>query len=101
KILTENVRVLPTSQYIEAKRFLNNFDDAIKALQEENVANYINKDWKEKVTSVAKLVDHMRKRGLRFAPAVSGDEAAYQALYNGLAAYSVAANRAMTSSSKE
>jgi hypothetical protein len=35
----------------------------------------------------------MLKKGLTFAPAVSGDEAAYQALHSALAAYNSLANQ--------
>jgi hypothetical protein len=101
KILTSNVKELPTSEYIEAKRFLNHFEDAIKALQEENVGNYFNQNWVSKVKTVQDLVDLMTKKGLSFAGAVSGDEAAYQSLYNALAAYDKAANRAKASAKNE
>jgi hypothetical protein len=97
KILARNVKELPTSEYIEAKRFLNNFEDAIKALQQENVGNYFNQSWVAKGKTVQDLVDYMTKKGLTFAPAVSGDEAAYQALYNALASYNRAAHRAASS----
>jgi hypothetical protein len=101
KILTSNVKELPTSEYIEAKRFLNNFEDAIKALEEENVGTYFNQNWVSKVKTVQDLVDHMTKKGLTFAGAVSGDESAYQALYDVLAAYDRAANRAKASAKNE
>jgi hypothetical protein len=101
KILTSNVKEMPTSEYIEAKRFLNNFEDAIKALQEENVGTYFNQNWVSKVKTVQDLVDLMTKKGLTFAGAVSGDEAAYQALYNALVAYDKAANRAKASAKNE
>ena len=37
--------------------------------------------------TVADLVGYMTSNGLKFAPAVSGDEAAYASLYSALAAY--------------
>jgi hypothetical protein len=36
---------------------------------------------------VAELVAHMTANGLKFAPAVSGDESFYTALYQDLVAY--------------
>jgi hypothetical protein len=87
KLLARNVNELSANDYIEAKRFLNNLDDAIRALQDPNVGNYFNKTYSVVGTSVEALVDNMLKKGLRFAPAVAGDEPAYQALHNALAAY--------------
>jgi len=85
KSLVRNVGDLPPSQYIEAKRFLGHFDDAIKALQQPDAGNYFTK--KIRAKSVAELVDYMTKNGLQFAPAVAGDEGAYVAVHRGLAAY--------------
>ena len=90
RLLGKNVNDLPTSQYIEAKRYLNNFDDAVKGLASPNVANYFNQTWMAKGKTVQDLVDYMVNKGLTFAPAVSGDEGAYQALYSALAAYDLA-----------
>ena len=50
------------------------------------------KDFVGKGKTVQDLVDYMVQKGLRFAPAVSGDEAAYQALYSALQAYDLAFN---------
>jgi hypothetical protein len=101
KILAGNIRDLPTDQYIEAKRYLNSFEDALKALREENVGTYFNLDLANKVKNVKELVQFMAKKGLRFAPATSGDEGAYQALHNSLAAYDLAARREAAASAKE
>jgi hypothetical protein len=90
KLLARNVSELPTNQYIEAKRFLNNFDEAIKALQHREVGNYFNETFKAKGKNVPDLVEHMLKKGLTFAPAMQGDEAAYQALHQALANYDAA-----------
>jgi hypothetical protein len=56
-------------------------------LESPDVANYFNQTWMAKGKTVHDLVDHMLKKGLTFAPAVSGDEGTYQALYSALAAY--------------
>jgi hypothetical protein len=93
--LESKVSELSPGQYMEAKKFLNNIDDAIRALQDPNVANYFSGKYAAKARTVAELIDYMAKQGLSFAPAVSGDEAAYHALYNALLAYdgSMNANR--------
>jgi hypothetical protein len=93
KLLARNVSAVPTNQYIEAKRFLNNFDEAIKALQQREVGNYFNETFKAKGKTVEDLVNHMLKKGLTFAPAIEGDGAAYQALHQALASYDAAAHQ--------
>ena len=82
-----NINELTPSQSVEARRFLNQLDDAILALKQQNVANYFTDRWVAKGKTVADLVATMNANGLTFAPAVSGDEAAYAALYNALAEY--------------
>jgi hypothetical protein len=86
-MVSGNINDLTPSQSVEAKRFLNQLDDAIQALKQQNVANYFTDKWAAKGKTVADLVSYMSNNGLRFAPAVTGDEAAYAALYNALAAY--------------
>jgi hypothetical protein len=80
---TASTDELSPSQYIEAKRYLRQLDQAIKALNDPKASNYFD-DWKAKGRTVSELVDHMMKNGLSFAPATSGDEAAYSALYQAL-----------------
>jgi len=82
--LTSNVGDLPPSQYIEARRYLNQLDDAIRALEDPRATNFFNNTWTAKGKNVAELVDHMKSNGLRFAPAAPGDEGAYSALYQAL-----------------
>jgi len=88
QLLVQNVGDLPPSQYIEAKRFLANFTDAVKALSAPDASNYLPKRLKGK--SVPELVDFMSRSGLLFAPAVAGDESAYLALHRALSAYDAA-----------
>jgi len=83
---TASTDELSPSQYIEAKRYLRQLDQAIKALNDPKASNYFD-DWKARGKTVAELVDHMMKNGLEFAPAASGDEAAYSALYLAMRAY--------------
>jgi hypothetical protein len=76
-----------SSTYIEGSRFLRQFEDAIRALEQREVANHFNGVFRMKgVKTIAELVEHMNRLGLRFAPAVAGDESAYQALHSALAA---------------
>jgi hypothetical protein len=75
------------SQYIEAKRYLNLIEDAVRALKEPKVGNYFNDNWVAKGNNVAELVLYMSEKGLLFAPAVPGDADAYRALYHALQAF--------------
>jgi hypothetical protein len=78
--------------YMEATRFLNDFDDALTALENGDATAYI--DFQSKFgsggKSVQQLVNYMSANGLRFAPSTNGDEAAYQALHDALVGWSVA-----------
>jgi hypothetical protein len=73
------------SQYIEARRFLNQLNDAIRALEDSKAVNYFNDAWKARGKNVAELVENMN--GLLFAPAGPQDHAAYNALYQALRSF--------------
>jgi len=78
---------LSASQWIEARRFLNQLSSAVTALEQPDVGDQISGKVAVQARTVPDLVKELNKRGLTFAPAVNGDEAAYTALYNALAAY--------------
>jgi hypothetical protein len=82
--LLRNISEMSPSQYIEAKRYLNLLDDAIKALEDPKVSNYFTEKWALKSKNVAELVDFMSRSGLQFAPAVPGDVDSYRALYRAM-----------------
>jgi hypothetical protein len=85
--LTKNVGDLSPTQFIEAKRYLNHLEDAIKALQDPNVGNFFTQKWSAKGKTVAELIKHMSDQGLRFAPAAPGDEPSYRGLYQAFNAF--------------
>jgi hypothetical protein len=88
--LSKSVRELTPAQYIEARQFLNSFEDALKALRQPDVGNHFTGKYAAKAKSVGELVEHMTKNGLQFAPATAGDQSAYLALHRALAAYDYA-----------
>jgi hypothetical protein len=92
--LLADVGELSPSNYIEARRYLNLLDDAVKALEDPKVVNYFNSNWVARGKNVAELVQFMSRSGLRFAPAAPGDADAYRALYNALAAFDAGLTRA-------
>jgi hypothetical protein len=82
---------LHTTQYVESKRFLNNFENALLALEKGDAVAYFNfQKYVGGGKTVQEVANYMIERGLRFAPAVEGDEAAYTAMHSVLAAYDVA-----------
>jgi hypothetical protein len=93
--LTNNIKEMGPSKYIEAKRFLNDLKDATRGLERNDVANFFNNKYAAKGNTVAELAKNMTRDGLRFAPAMPGDESAYVALHRLLAAYDVAINGAV------
>jgi hypothetical protein len=76
---------LTPSQYIEAKRYLNQLSDALRALQSPDAGNYFTGKYVARGKTVGELVKNMN--GLRFAPATPGEERAYREVYQALAAY--------------
>jgi hypothetical protein len=82
--LSDSADDLSPGQYIEAKRFLNQLAQAVRALSDPKVVNYFNNTWNAKGKTVAELVANMTKEGLVFAPAAPGDEPAYTSLYQSL-----------------
>jgi hypothetical protein len=87
--------------YIEAKRFLHRLDDALKFLRQPQVERYGIDVYAARGKSVAELVRYMGENGLRFAPAVTGNEAAYLALQRALAAYDLQAHAASSRANLE
>ncbi|MBL8793514.1 MAG: hypothetical protein JNM56_06400 [Planctomycetia bacterium] len=93
KLLIGQVGDLPFAQYSEGKRYLNQLNDGLKALREPNAKDFASGKFAIKANTVGDLIDYMSKNGLKFAPAVPGDEAAYTALHRALAAYGTAVSR--------
>jgi hypothetical protein len=85
--LGDRVGDLGTSQYIESKRYLSFLSEGLRAQGNEDVANYFNQKYAAKGKTIAELVKYMGDKGLKFAPATPGDEAAYRALHQALAVY--------------
>jgi hypothetical protein len=98
--LTSHVRDLTANQYADASHFLASLDGAIQALGRADAGDYFTRKYAAQGKDVAELVKGLIARGLRFAPATPGDEAAYQAAHRALAAYDMGAKARLASESK-
>ena len=85
--LAERIKDLAPEAYIGAKHYLNELHQALRILKRPDVAKFLNNEYAARGKTVAELLQDMSSLGLRFAPAVSGNEAANNALYRGLVAY--------------
>jgi hypothetical protein len=78
---------LDPNDYMDAKRYLKDFHQALTILKRKDASDFLNGNYRAKGRTVAELIKNMSSLGLRFAAAAPGDEAAYNALYQALAAY--------------
>jgi hypothetical protein len=94
--LLKKVNEIPSTQYMDAKRFLQEFDQATTALDrgEAQVQAKFQR-FIEGGRSVQDVADYMIKEGLRFAPATVDDEPAYRAVHSAMATYDLAMNAAV------
>jgi hypothetical protein len=93
--LVNRVNDTPTAQYMDAKRFLQEFHEASVALEKGEAP--IQAKFQREIEggrSVQDLVEYMVKNGLRFGPATASDEPAYRAVHSALATYDIAMNAA-------
>jgi hypothetical protein len=98
--LHDSADQLSPSQYIGAKRYLNQLAAAVKALSDPRVVNYFNNTWNARGKNVAELVANMTREGLVFAPASPGEEAAYNAVYQALRSFEAGVRGARQESSE-
>jgi hypothetical protein len=85
--LRDNALNLSFDTHAEAKTFLNNLQAGITALQRSDAAFFVNGKFQVTAKTIPELVQWMTDYGLKFAPALPGDEAAYMTLRDRLAAY--------------
>jgi hypothetical protein len=91
--LIRRVNEVPTTQYLEAKRFLIDFDDSRQALARGEAITQVQfQKWASGGKNLQQLVEYMVSNGLKFTPATQGDEGAYRAAYSGMVAFDVALN---------
>jgi hypothetical protein len=84
--LRENVRAMPSTDYLQALRFVNQLISSTRALRDPGAASFFN-DWILTARGVGELVDQMTQKRLQFAAATVGDEAHYTSLHRALVTY--------------
>ncbi len=85
--LADQARNLPAGQYLDAKRFLDDLGEALRALQQPDAADFLSRKYAARGKTAGEVVQSMTRQGLHFAPATSGDEPAYLALHRALVTY--------------
>lgn len=90
--LIRQVNELAAADYIMTKRFLVRLQEAAQALDHQGLRADLGvaAQLPAQGQSVAALAGYMNEKGLRFAPPLPGDEAAYQDLQRAFAAYAAA-----------
>jgi hypothetical protein len=94
--LVKRVNDTPTNQYMDAKRFLQEFHEATVALEKGEAP--IQAKFQREIEggrTVQDVVDYMVKSGLRFGPATAKDEPAYRAAHSAMATFDLAMNAAL------
>jgi len=84
RTLDAHVADLTPSEFTEASRYVRELKDSIRVLRQSDVAKYFRPSWTPKGATVGELVQQMTREGLKFAPAVSGDEPFYTSLHRAM-----------------
>jgi hypothetical protein len=77
--------------WVSGKRFLESLAKSVGALSRPDASRFLKGDYAAKGRTVDELVANMMSKGLRFAAATPGQEAAYYALYSAFTTYAAAA----------
>jgi len=91
--LLKKVNDIPTGQYLEAKRFITDFNDALTGIERGDLPVQLEfQKFFRGPKTAQDLAAYMVRNGLKFAPASPGDESAYQSVYAAMVSYDVALN---------
>lgn len=82
-----HVEDVSMNDYILAKRFINELKTSTRALQDASAPALLSGKLAAQGNTVAELVANMNGAGLRFAPASTGNEAAYRVLHQSFVTY--------------
>lgn len=87
------VQDITPTQYVQATRYLRELKESYKVLQQSDVAKYFRPNWTAQGSTVGELIRQMTQQGLRFGPAVSGDESYYTSLHRSMVDYDIGINQ--------
>ncbi|HEY8503735.1 MAG TPA: hypothetical protein VIL46_04080, partial [Gemmataceae bacterium] len=83
-----SVKDMAMADAIESREFLRHVEEGVNALRNPALVRTLQKNaGTPQGDTVAALIDYMTNNGLKFAPALPGDETYYSALYRSLANY--------------
>jgi hypothetical protein len=85
--LKDDIENMTATDYTKSKRFLNDLGKSVRSLGHANASELVTGKWQPEAGTVDQLVASLTKRGLTFAPAREGNEAAYSSLYQSFRAY--------------
>jgi hypothetical protein len=85
--IKRNIADITPTDYSRAKTYLRQVEETIKGLQDPNVTKYVTRQWAVHADTIGEMVAQLTQQGLKFAPATSGDEAAYLATHAGMVQY--------------
>jgi hypothetical protein len=95
-LLKDQVGNTAFADYTAAKRYLKDLDQSVAVLKQPDAGKYAGGAYAAHGSTVNALVSYMSENGLKFAPAVSGEEGAYGGLYQAFLRYTLG-NNAMSS----
>ncbi len=81
------VEQMTPSDYVHAQRYVRELRDTFQALQQPDASQYFASCRPAPAATVGELIQNLAAKGQKIAPAVSGSEPAYNAVYGALAAY--------------
>ena len=85
--LLDRIEVMTPTDNIQGKRYVRELRQTVQALQQPDASSYFAACRPSQASTVGQLVQEMTGKGQTFAPAVSGSEQAYNAVYSGMVAY--------------
>ncbi len=80
-------QTLSASDWIESTSFLSSLLSSVQSLRNPDVAQYFSSPLTPQPGTISDMVQQMTAKGLRFAPAAQGDQAAYTAMQQLLRTY--------------
>ncbi len=85
--LKDMIETMPPTQNIQGMRYVRELRDTVKALEQPDAQAMFVADRSDTARSVGDLVRIMTSKGQKFAPAITGSEPAYNALYASMVTY--------------